>query len=86
MNIQKKRVSILKEVDKHQKKKNHFAEKILEIAKQNNIPLKDDPEMMKILLKLDLGEEVPPELYKVVTKILAFVYRVSQKEYSEGIN
>ena len=77
MNIQKKRVSILKEVDKHQNKKNHFAEKVLEIAKQNNIPLKDDPEMMKILLKLDLGEEVPPEFYKVVTKILAFVYRVS---------
>ena len=86
MNIQKKRSSILQEVDKHQIKKNNFAEKILEIAKQNNIPIKDDPEMMKILLKLDFGEEVPPEFYKVVTEILAFVYRVSNKAYSEKIN
>lgn len=86
MNIQKKRTSILKVVDKHQKKKNHFAERLLEIANQNNIPLKDDPKMMKILLKLDPGEEVPPELYKVVTEILSFVYRVSQKAYSKRIN
>lgn len=86
MNTQKKRSSILKEGNQHQKKKNHFAEKILEIANQNNIPIKDDPEMMKILLKLDLGEEVPPELYKVVTEILTFVYRVSKKAYPEKIN
>ena len=86
MSIQKKESSILKEVNQLQKKKNHFAEKILEIAKQNNIPIKDDPEMMKSLLKLDLGEEVPPELYKVVTEILTFVYRVSQKECPEKIN
>jgi flagellar biosynthesis protein len=64
-------------------KKNRFAEKIIEIAKQKNIPISDDPELLKILFKLDLGEDVPLEVYKVITEILAFVCRVSNKSYSE---
>lgn len=64
-------------------KKNQFAEKILEIARQKNIPISDDPELLKILFKLDLGEDVPSDVYKVITEILAFVCRVSNKSYSE---
>ncbi len=66
-------------MNENQKTKNQFIQKILGFAKEKNIPLKDDPDMMKVLLKLDFGRDVPIEFYKVVTEILSFVYKVSKK-------
>ena len=63
----------------NQKTKNQFIQKILSFAKEKNIPLKDDVDMMKVLIKLDFGRDVPIEFYKVVTETLSFVYRVSKK-------
>ncbi|KAF0181800.1 MAG: flagellar biosynthesis protein [Nitrospirae bacterium] len=59
-----------------------IAEKILGIAKENNIPLKEDKQLVEILSTLDLGQEIPPELYKAVAEILAFVYRMTNKVHS----
>ncbi|HSW63003.1 MAG TPA: EscU/YscU/HrcU family type III secretion system export apparatus switch protein [Dissulfurispiraceae bacterium] len=56
-----------------------IAEKILGIAKENNIPLREDKQLVEILSTLDLGQEIPPELYKAVAEILAFVYRMTNK-------
>ncbi|MFC1558857.1 EscU/YscU/HrcU family type III secretion system export apparatus switch protein [candidate division KSB1 bacterium] len=64
----------------NRKKRNTLAEKVIKIAQEKNVPLKDDPELMSILFKLDLGEDVPQEFYKVITEILTFVYNVSKKE------
>lgn len=50
------------------------AEKIIEVAKKNNIPIKNDPELVNILSQLDLDEEIPPTVYQVVAEVLAFVY------------
>ena len=69
----------------NRKKRNILAEKVIKIAQEKNIPLKDDPELMSILFKLDLGEDVPQEFYKVITEILTFVYNVSKKELSGKI-
>jgi flagellar biosynthesis protein len=55
------------------------AEKILQIAKEYNIPLKEDPQLVEVLSTLDLYEEIPPELYRAVAEILAFVYRMTKK-------
>lgn len=59
-----------------------IAEKILEIARQNNIPIKEDPELLQVLSALDLNEEIPPHVYQVVAELLAFVYSVN-KRYRE---
>lgn len=56
-----------------------MAEKILEIARKHNIPLKEDPQLVEVLSALDLNQEIPPELYKAVAEILAFVYRMTKK-------
>jgi len=56
-----------------------IAEKIIEIAQKNHIPIKDDPELVNILSMLDLDEEIPPSVYKVVAEILAFVYSLKKK-------
>lgn len=69
----------------NRKKKNMFAEKVMKIAQEKNISLKEDPELMNILFKLDLGEDVPQEFYKVITDIITFVYNVSKKELSGKI-
>ena len=56
-----------------------IAEKIIELAKENNIPLKSDPGLVQILSKLDIDEQIPVELYKAVAEILAFVYSANNR-------
>lgn len=60
------------------------AEKIIEIAKAHNIPIREDKELIEILSQLDLNQEIPPDLYRVVAEILAWVYRVSGKKGDPG--
>jgi flagellar biosynthesis protein len=60
------------------------AEKIIALAKEHGIPISEDPDLVTILSKMDLGEEVSPVLYEVVAELLVFVYRLKQK-YLEGI-
>lgn len=55
-----------------------IAERIIEIARQHAIPIKDDPELVEVLSSLDLYQEIPPELYRAVAEILAFVYRITK--------
>ena len=50
-----------------------LAEKIIEKAKEADIPLHQDNELADTLSRLDIGEMIPPELYEVVAEILVFV-------------
>jgi flagellar biosynthesis protein len=59
-----------------------LADKILEVARENRIPLKEDRQLVEVLSAIDLNREIPPELYKAVAEILAFVYRMTKKESS----
>ena len=56
-----------------------IAEKIIEIAKKENIPIEKDEELVEVLASLDIGDEIPPQLYEVVAKILAFIYSKNKK-------
>jgi flagellar biosynthesis protein len=56
------------------------ADKIIELAKENGIPVKDDPDLVEVLAKLDLNEEIPPELYIIVAELLAFLYKINGKK------
>ena len=56
-----------------------IAEKIIELAKNNHIPLRSDPGLVQILSKLDIDEQIPLELYKAVAEILAFVYSANNR-------
>jgi len=56
-----------------------IAEKILSIAKEHNIPLRDDPQLVEVLSALDLYQEIPPDMYKAVAEVLAFVYKMTKK-------
>ncbi len=56
-----------------------IAERIMEIAAEHNIPLKRDPALIEVLSKMELEQEIPPELYRAVAEILAYVYKMTGK-------
>lgn len=56
-----------------------IAEKIIEIARENHVPIKEDPALIQVLYKLDLDENIPPELYKAIAEVLVFVYSLNQE-------
>jgi len=61
-----------------------MAEKIIEIAKQHNIYIQNDPDLVEILSQFDLNEEIPPTLYVVVAELLAFVYFLNSEKNIPG--
>ena len=50
-----------------------LAEKIIEKAKEADVPLHQDSKLADTLSKLEIGDYIPPELYEVVAEILVFV-------------
>jgi len=62
---------------------NLIAQKIKEIAKENDIPIVERPELAQELYKkVPLDKEIPEELYRAVAEILAYVYRLKNKAAS----
>ena len=59
--------------------KDNLAEEILRIARENDIPLRSDPVLAGALATLDVGHQIPPELFRAVAEVLAFVYKVNGK-------
>lgn len=55
------------------KGKGIVADNILAKASESAIPVYQDIELVETLTKLDIGEYIPPELYKVVAEIMIFV-------------
>ena len=60
------------------KGRGNVAEKIIAIANENGVPIKEDPDLVQILTKIDLDKEIPPSVYQVVAELLAFVYEVNR--------
>lgn len=61
------------------KGKGKVAEKIIELAKKHDIPIKDDPDLIEVLSSLDINQEIPSEIYAAVAELLAFVYSINSK-------
>jgi len=58
--------------------KGAVADEIIRIAEDNKIPLYEDPELSKLLSKLELDTEIPAELYTLVAEVLFFVYKLDR--------
>ncbi|MBI5724100.1 MAG: EscU/YscU/HrcU family type III secretion system export apparatus switch protein [Planctomycetes bacterium] len=55
------------------------AEKIIELAVKINVPVRRDADLVEVLSKLDLDDEIPEDVYLVVAEILSYVYTTSQR-------
>ncbi len=60
------------------------AEKIIEKAQENDVPVYQDSNLAKTLSSLTIGDEIPPEIYEVVAEILIFIGSVD-KSYGEQL-
>jgi len=59
---------------------NHLAEKIKSIARENNVPIRENKALAQALYKtVEIGEMIPEELFKAVASILASIWRMKNK-------
>ncbi|MGD9949067.1 MAG: EscU/YscU/HrcU family type III secretion system export apparatus switch protein [Desulfobulbus sp.] len=56
-----------------------IADKIIATAKEAGVVIKEDKDLVELLAKVPLGEEIPDDLYQTVAEVLAFVYMVNEK-------
>jgi flagellar biosynthetic protein FlhB len=57
-----------------------LAERIKQIARENNVPIMEDKPLARSLYKMvDIGEEIPVFFYQAVAEILSYVYRMKGK-------
>ncbi len=60
------------------------ATQIIEKAKEAGVYVHESPELLKLLIGLDLDARIPPELYVAVAELLAWVYRLEQEKKGSG--
>jgi len=56
------------------------ANNIIKIAELNNLPIKEDADLVELLSKLEIDKEVPEALYKAVAEVFSFIYKSTKKE------
>ncbi len=64
-----------------------IARNIIESAAKAGVAIKEDPDLVELLAKVPIGQEVPEELYQTIAEVLAFVYSVNSKfkeKYSDS--
>jgi flagellar biosynthesis protein len=59
--------------------KGRMAERILELARDHEVPVHKDPTLVDMLSYVDVGSEIPPKLYSMVAEVLVFIYNVDKK-------
>jgi len=81
----KKAVAIKYEPEKGQapeviaKGHHQTAERIIELAKENKVNVIEDSKLVNELLKVDVGMNIPEELYQAVAQVLVFVEQIDRK-------
>jgi flagellar biosynthesis protein len=61
-----------------------IAERMIEVARAEGVPIKEDPDLVAALAQLDWYQEIPRELYQVVAEVLAFAYRLNRMAQGEN--
>lgn len=62
------------------KGKGYVAENIIKKGKEEKIEIYEDKELLNDLMKIEIGQEIPPELYDVVAQIITYVYYLDKKK------
>ncbi|MCL2226451.1 MAG: EscU/YscU/HrcU family type III secretion system export apparatus switch protein [Oscillospiraceae bacterium] len=62
----------------------HLAQKIVDVAKESGVPVLPDPSLASMLSSISVGDEISPEMYEAVAKVLAFVSEVD-RTYGEKV-
>lgn len=57
-----------------------IAQEIIERAREAGVFVHESPELVGLLMQVDLDERIPPELYVAIAELLAWLYRLEQGE------
>jgi len=57
----------------------YLARAIIRLAKEHGVPVHADGDLAGLLVKLDVGAEIPENLYTVVAEVFAFLYRMNKR-------
>lgn len=63
-----------------------IAEKIIQIAIDNNIEIRKDEDLLQILKAVDINEEIPVEAFAAVAEIISYIYQQNGKELNKNTN
>jgi len=55
------------------------ATKIIELAREHDIPIQKDEDLVEMLSKVELDAEIPPQMYKAVAEVFSFIYKTTKK-------
>lgn len=61
------------------KGKGLVAQQIIEKAKENDVPIQEDPSLIEVLSQLELNERIPEELYQAVAEVFSFIYHLDKQ-------
>jgi len=56
-----------------------IADEIIRLAKENNIPIREDRDLVQVFSMLDIGASIPSEIHTAIAEILAFIYWSNQQ-------
>ena len=56
-----------------------LAEAILAIAREHEVPIYENPELVRLLARMELGEQIPEALYLTIAEIIAFAWQLRGK-------
>ncbi len=65
------------------KGRGEVARQILRIAEEHDIPLYQDEELSALLSKVELGREIPEQLYFAVARVIRFIFELNKEKYKE---
>ena len=85
-NLTQKAVALKYDIEKDNapkitaKGKGETASNIIKIAKENNIPIKKDGDLIELLSQIDIDKEIPSSMYRAVAEIFSFIYDLSNNK------
>ena len=62
------------------KGKGLIADQIIDTAKEKQIPIQEDRNLVELLGQLNINESIPEELYEAVAEVFAFIYRLDREK------
>lgn len=61
-----------------------IAEKIIELAQEHDVHIHQNPELLDVLIRLELGDEIPEALYRAIAEVIAFAYNIKKMSIEKG--
>jgi len=60
------------------KGKGEIAEQILALAEEHDVHIHESPELLEVLIRLEIGDEIPEALYRAIAEVIAFAYNLKK--------